>query len=56
MEVLRATKPGDFCAMVVGTALLNGKHYLRPLRWSRACLTWVGSSIQTSCGTNARRA
>ncbi len=29
-EVLRATKPGGFCAIVIGTVLLEGKHYPVP--------------------------
>jgi site-specific DNA-methyltransferase (adenine-specific) len=29
-EVLRVTKPGGFCAIVVGTVLLNGDHYPVP--------------------------
>lgn len=29
-EVLRVTKPGGFCAMVIGTVLLNGAHFPVP--------------------------
>ena len=29
-EVLRVTKPGGFCAIVIGTILLDGKHYPVP--------------------------
>ncbi len=29
-EVMRVTKPGGFCAVVIGTVLLNGKHYPVP--------------------------
>jgi site-specific DNA-methyltransferase (adenine-specific) len=29
-EVLRVTKPGGFCAIVIGTVLLNGVHYPVP--------------------------
>ena len=29
-EVLRVTKPGGFCAIVIGTVLLNGAHYPAP--------------------------
>src|SRR5437763_1321107 len=29
-EVLRVTKPGGFCAIVIGTVLLEGKHYPVP--------------------------
>lgn len=29
-EVLRVTKPGGFCGIVIGTVLLNGKHYPVP--------------------------
>ena len=29
-EVLRVTKPGGFCCLVIGTVLLNGKHYPVP--------------------------
>lgn len=29
-EVLRVTKPGGFCAIVIGTVLLNGQHYPVP--------------------------
>src|SRR3990170_4884444 len=29
-EVLRATKPGGFCGIVIGTVLLNGRHYPVP--------------------------
>ncbi len=29
-EVLRVTKPGGFCAIVIGTVLLNGRHYPVP--------------------------
>jgi site-specific DNA-methyltransferase (adenine-specific) len=29
-EILRVTKPGGFCAMVIGTVLLDGKHYPVP--------------------------
>jgi site-specific DNA-methyltransferase (adenine-specific) len=29
-EVLRVTKPGGFCSMVIGTVLFNGKHYPVP--------------------------
>lgn len=29
-EVYRVTKPGGFCAIVIGTVLLNGKHYPVP--------------------------
>jgi site-specific DNA-methyltransferase (adenine-specific) len=29
-EVLRVTKPGGFCGIVVGTVLLNGKHFPVP--------------------------
>lgn len=29
-EVLRVTKPGGFCSIVIGTILLNGKHYPVP--------------------------
>ena len=30
MEVLRVTKPGGFCAIVIGTVLWEGKHYPVP--------------------------
>jgi site-specific DNA-methyltransferase (adenine-specific) len=30
VEVFRVTKPGGFCGIVVGTVLLNGKHYPVP--------------------------
>lgn len=33
LEVLRVTKPGGFCGIVIGTVLLNGKHYPLPLMW-----------------------
>src|SRR3974377_1592350 len=29
-EVVRVTKPGGFCAVVIGTVLLNGRHYPVP--------------------------
>jgi site-specific DNA-methyltransferase (adenine-specific) len=29
-EVLRVTKPGGFCGIVIGTVLLNGRHYPVP--------------------------
>jgi site-specific DNA-methyltransferase (adenine-specific) len=29
-QVLRVTKPGGFCGIVIGTVLLNGKHYPVP--------------------------
>lgn len=29
-EVLRVTKPGGFCAIVIGTVLLKGEHYPVP--------------------------
>jgi site-specific DNA-methyltransferase (adenine-specific) len=29
-EVLRATRPGGFCAVVIGTVLLDGRHYAVP--------------------------
>jgi site-specific DNA-methyltransferase (adenine-specific) len=29
-EVLRVTRPGGFCSVVIGTVLLNGKHYPVP--------------------------
>jgi site-specific DNA-methyltransferase (adenine-specific) len=29
-EVLRVTKPGGFCAIVIGTVLMDGKHYPVP--------------------------
>jgi len=29
-EVLRVTRPGGFCGIVIGTVLLNGKHYPVP--------------------------
>lgn len=30
VEVLRVTKPGGFCGVVIGTVLLDGKHYPAP--------------------------
>lgn len=30
-EVLRVTMPGGFCAIVIGTILLNGRHYSAPM-------------------------
>ncbi|MBM3327788.1 MAG: site-specific DNA-methyltransferase [Calditrichaeota bacterium] len=35
-EVLRVTKPGGFCAIVVGTVLLEGKHFPVPFDTVRA--------------------
>lgn len=40
-EVLRVTKPGGFCAIVIGTVLLNGRHYPVPFDLS-ARLTPAG--------------
>ncbi len=35
-EVLRVTKPGGFCAIVIGTVLLEGKHFPVPFDTVRA--------------------
>lgn len=40
-EVLRVTKPGGFCGIVIGTLLLNGKHYPVPFDLT-ARLTQIG--------------
>lgn len=34
-EVLRVTKPGGFCAVVIGTVLQNGAHYPVPFDFTR---------------------
>lgn len=40
VEVLRATMPGGFCAVVVGTILHNGGHYPLPHRLTVAMEDW----------------
>ena len=59
-EVLRATRPGGFCAIVIGTVLLNGRHYPVPFdliaRLSRSGWEFHQDLIWHKCTAGVKRA
>ena len=59
-EVLRVTKPGGFCAIVIGTVLLNGQHYPVPFdliaRLSRSGWQFHQDIIWHKCTAGVKRA
>ena len=59
-EVLRATRPGGFCAIVIGTVLLNGRHYPVPFdliaRLSRAGWEFHQDIVWHKCTAGVKRA
>jgi len=59
-EVLRVTKPGGFCAIVIGTVLLNGQHYPVPFdliaRLSRCGWQFHQDIIWHKCTAGVKRA
>jgi len=59
-EVLRVTKPGGFCAIVIGTVLLNGRHYPVPFdliaRLSRSGWEFHQDIIWHKCTAGVKRA
>jgi site-specific DNA-methyltransferase (adenine-specific) len=59
-EVLRATKPGGFCAIVIGTVLLDGQHYPVPFdliaRLSRSGWQFHQDIIWHKCTAGVKRA
>lgn len=59
-EVLRVTKPGGFCAIVIGTVLLEGKHYPVPLdvtaRLTRSGWNFHQDIIWHKCTAGVKRA
>ena len=59
-EVLRATKPGGFCAVVAGTLLLNGDHFPVPFdlsaRLARAGWEFHQDIIWHKCTAGVKRA
>jgi DNA modification methylase len=60
MEVLRVTRPGGFCAIVIGTVLLNGRHYPVPFdliaRLSRAGWEFHQDIVWHKCTAGVKRA
>lgn len=60
VEVLRVTKPGGFCAIVIGTVLLEGKHYPMPLdvtaRLTRSGWDFHQDIIWHKCTAGVKRA
>ncbi len=59
-EVRRVTKPGGFCAIVIGTVLLNGRHYPVPFdliaRLSRSGWEFHQDIIWHKCTAGVKRA
>ncbi len=59
-EVLRVTKPGGFCAIVIGTVLLDGRHYPVPFdliaRLSRSGWEFHQDIIWHKCTAGVKRA
>ncbi len=59
-EVLRVTRPGGFCAIVIGTVLLNGRHYPVPFdliaRLSRAGWEFHQDIVWHKCTAGVKRA
>jgi modification methylase len=59
-EVLRVTKPGGFCSIVIGTVLLNGRHYPVPFdliaRLSRSGWEFHQDVIWHKCTAGVKRA
>ena len=59
-EVLRVTKPGGFCAIVIGTVLLNGRHYPVPFdliaRLSRSGWEFHQDIVWHKCTAGVKRA
>ncbi len=59
-EVLRVTKPGGFCAIVIGTVLLQGQHYPVPFdliaRLSRSGWGFHQDIIWHKCTAGVKRA
>jgi len=59
-EVLRVTKPGGFCAIVIGTVLLKGQHYPVPFdliaRLSRSGWQFHQDIIWHKCTAGVKRA
>ncbi len=59
-EVLRVTKPGGFCAIVIGTVLLDGQHYPVPFdliaRLSRSGWLFHQDIIWHKCTAGVKRA
>jgi len=60
VEVLRVTKPGGFCAIVIGTVLLNGKHHPVPFdvaaRLSHSGWNFHQDIIWHKCTAGVKRA
>ena len=58
--VLRVTKPGGFCAIVIGTVLLNGRHYPVPFdliaRLSRSGWEFHQDIVWHKCTAGVKRA
>src|SRR5512143_3270068 len=58
--VLRVTKPGGFCAIVIGTVLLNGRHYPVPFdliaRFSRSGWEFHQDIVWHKCTAGVKRA
>jgi site-specific DNA-methyltransferase (adenine-specific) len=59
-EVRRVTKPGGFCAIVIGTVLLNGQHYPVPFdliaRLSRSSWEFHQDIVWHKCTAGVKRA
>jgi DNA modification methylase len=59
-EVLRVTKPGGFCAIVIGTVLLDGQHYPVPFdliaRLTRSGWRFHQDIIWHKCTAGVKRA
>ena len=59
-EVLRVTRPGGFCAIVIGTVLLNGRHYPVPFdliaRLSRSGWEFHQDVVWHKCTAGVKRA
>lgn len=59
-EVLRVTKPGGFCAIVIGTVLLNGRHFPVPFdliaRLTRSGWLFHQDIIWHKCTAGVKRA
>ncbi len=59
-EVRRVTKPGGFCAIVIGTVLLNGRHYPVPFdliaRLSRSGWEFHQDIVWHKCTAGVKRA
>lgn len=59
-EVRRVTRPGGFCAIVIGTVLLNGQHYPVPFdliaRLSRSGWAFHQDIIWHKCTAGVKRA